>query len=589
MRPDYNSGCATFLPPQQTPPTTVVGRSRRGAGRPTVSRPSAMPAALSVERRERALEIISKNFKRLNHHRRGGTGPTIVTAVTVSSAEPDVAFVKAAARGDVSTLRQLLPRVSSVDVRCRVSIGGRPSTALHLAAAAGSIEAADLLLEAGADPSARMEWLRALTPLHVAGTVPMARRLLAAGASPVALDPREPDPAWYQRTHGRRDVADTIAAARPVPQPRPASASHHRQRSSRGSASDAGGSSALAPAESPAPRQVMPSLTAADIALVREAWSLSLEAAMNAGFVGPPGGGAAACWSAATGKPTTRGPGLQSGRGRAPAASNGAPSECAICMGDFAPADDAPDAPSGHDSRDSAATNRRTPSATGGRKSLILLPCGHGAATPHLFHADCLARWLLQKATCPACRRDVRPLLRHAHAPAPACAPAPALPSPERPPPPPPQSPVQRVRVYQSPRVTAAHANVHKILAPRPLAPSVPTMGPAAARAAAAGSPRVCPAPRHVHTRGFKELLAPAESARRAPYSATTYLGTAPYPGLELSPRSARRPPSAVPAEPSLPSRSSSSARRSRVASAPESARHFDVPYRVPSLEKAAA
>lgn len=48
---------------------------------------------------------------------------------------------------------------------------------------------------------------------------------------------------------------------------------------------------------------------------------------------------------------------------------------------------------------------------------LVQLPCSEGAsaeAAPrgHLFHAECISRWLLTSAACPTCRRGVRPMLR---------------------------------------------------------------------------------------------------------------------------------------------------------------------------------
>ena len=100
--------------------------------------------------------------------------------------------------------------------------------------------------------------------------------------------------------------------------------------------------------------------------------------------------------------------------------------ECAICMNELLAASDGGVDEPGSDGDAAGGSSREATSAKSA--TLILLPCGRGAATPHLFHADCLERWLLHKATCPACRHDVRPLLRHACAPAPAT----ALPAPHR-------------------------------------------------------------------------------------------------------------------------------------------------------------
>ena len=83
--------------------------------------------------------------------------------------------------------------------------------------------------------------------------------------------------------------------------------------------------------------------------------------------------------------------------------ATGSEPECAICLGDM--------------------------DAT---EPLVCLPCtgevpfdGNGGERPaepppssgakaHLFHAECLSRWLLASATCPTCRRAVRPMLAKA-------------------------------------------------------------------------------------------------------------------------------------------------------------------------------
>jgi hypothetical protein len=53
-------------------------------------------------------------------------------------------------------------------------------------------------------------------------------------------------------------------------------------------------------------------------------------------------------------------------------------------------------------------------------EELVKLPCSE-AAKAHVFHHDCLKRWLLCSAACPTCRRGVRPMLKAGPA-----APAPA-------------------------------------------------------------------------------------------------------------------------------------------------------------------
>ena len=166
-----------------------------------------------------------------------GAGPTIRSTIQCSDRAVDLSFVRAAASGDANAVRSILEqrRVTEIDVRVRPVQGqvvrGRPVTALHAASAAGAADVVALLLQHGASPTARMQWLRALTPLHVAKTPAVATMLLEAGAPPIALDPREPEPCWYHRQNERADVARAIAAWRrarevemPSPSRRPATA-----------------------------------------------------------------------------------------------------------------------------------------------------------------------------------------------------------------------------------------------------------------------------------------------------------------------------------------------------------------------------
>ena len=47
------------------------------------------------------------------------------------------------------------------------------------------------------------------------------------------------------------------------------------------------------------------------------------------------------------------------------------------------------------------------------QEELVRLPCSEAeGAKAHVFHSDCLGRWLLTSAACPTCRRGVRPMLR---------------------------------------------------------------------------------------------------------------------------------------------------------------------------------
>jgi hypothetical protein len=50
-------------------------------------------------------------------------------------------------------------------------------------------------------------------------------------------------------------------------------------------------------------------------------------------------------------------------------------------------------------------------------EALVQLPCSEGDKA-HVFHEQCLGRWLLTSAACPTCRRGVRPMLKqHEHEP----------------------------------------------------------------------------------------------------------------------------------------------------------------------------
>ena len=124
----------------------------------------------------------------------------------------DRAFVESARDGSVATVVDGLHRATSVNTVVRVQPEGWPATALHLAAANANHEVVRILLAAGADPTLRMPTMRALTPLHVAKDAKACRLLLDAGAPPIALDPRQPDPSKYLRSRGCYDVrfaADT--------------------------------------------------------------------------------------------------------------------------------------------------------------------------------------------------------------------------------------------------------------------------------------------------------------------------------------------------------------------------------------------
>ena len=47
------------------------------------------------------------------------------------------------------------------------------------------------------------------------------------------------------------------------------------------------------------------------------------------------------------------------------------------------------------------------------KEELVKLPCSEAeGAKAHIFHSECLKRWLLCSAACPTCRRGVRPMLK---------------------------------------------------------------------------------------------------------------------------------------------------------------------------------
>ena len=130
-------------------------------------------------------------------------------------------LVHAAREGDLARVVEAVHLASSVDAAVRVQPEGRPATALHMAAHHGHTEIVELLLAAGADPCVRMATLKALTPLHVAKDATTCRMLLDAGAAPIAVDPRQPDPGTYLRSQRRTEVSRAIGRARAAACPYP--------------------------------------------------------------------------------------------------------------------------------------------------------------------------------------------------------------------------------------------------------------------------------------------------------------------------------------------------------------------------------
>lgn len=78
-------------------------------------------------------------------------------------------------------------------------------------------------------------------------------------------------------------------------------------------------------------------------------------------------------------------------------------SECIICLGEMEPNERLVRLPCS----EPAAASSSSAEADG-------VGDHHAPPAPkaHIFHAECLSRWLLTSAACPTCRRAVRPMLR---------------------------------------------------------------------------------------------------------------------------------------------------------------------------------
>lgn len=241
----------------------------------------------------------------------------------------------------------------------------RCATSLHASSAAGDLESVRALLAKGCDPQKKQRGGRMLTPLHVAATPAVAEALLAAGARPSSQDPREPEPAWYQRQQGRHDVAQIIAkaarayrAAASVPEP-PRGFFQPGARS--------------APS---APRQIFPSMSAAETAAVGRSWGVS-----GAEVRQKIRAAAAASVQNCQGKRKVSKEDLQN-----------LDFECAICMMEMESSDRCIILPC-HEHSPSSSTSS----------------CGSSlCARPHAFHEGCLQQWWTKSCRCPTCRCDVR-------------------------------------------------------------------------------------------------------------------------------------------------------------------------------------
>jgi len=357
-----------------------------------------------------------------------GSGPTIVHAQgPISRREEDATLVTAAGRGAAAEVKEMLAHVSSPNVLARrVTESGshaHATTALHAAAAKGSLECVQMLLDSGADPRRKLSGLRMLTPLHEAATLEVAKALLSAGASPVAQDPREPDPAWYHRQRGRHKVADFVAAAA---REREADAMAHLRR--RGEAL-AAASAADAP-----PMKAFPSMSSAEVQRARQAWGL-VGADMYSLVLSAAGRCSRTKEAVATLVPERLREVLDL--------------ECAICMTGLLMEDDCVVLPCGLLGRTPASSSSaavQQPLAEGERRDEAAEeeavaeagaeahPLGSAherregrhkrrarsastteaelrmdiAGRLHAFHASCLEKWWAKSCRCPTCRRDVR-------------------------------------------------------------------------------------------------------------------------------------------------------------------------------------
>jgi ankyrin repeat protein len=122
-------------------------------------------------------------------------------------AEP-ITLWSAAKDNDLITLTRLLDEGGDIDAR-----DGRGYSALMLAAYAGNLGAAELLIAHGADCNSRDHAGNSvLMGVAFKGHLPLLRLLLAAGADPTARNQHGLDARGFAVTFGRHEVVAVIDA-----------------------------------------------------------------------------------------------------------------------------------------------------------------------------------------------------------------------------------------------------------------------------------------------------------------------------------------------------------------------------------------
>jgi ankyrin repeat protein len=137
---------------------------------------------------------------------------TIAAVVLVGCGEGSrhLNLYEAAESGDIEAVKQHLADGTDIELKCT----GCGSTALGHAAKHGHNEIAELLIENGADVSAKS--LKGLTPLHYAavnGHKEIAELLIAKGADVYAKSEGGETPLVYAVAEGQEEVVDLVIAA----------------------------------------------------------------------------------------------------------------------------------------------------------------------------------------------------------------------------------------------------------------------------------------------------------------------------------------------------------------------------------------